>query len=263
LENPTYLIELIVMFAWRAGHGRSDGEPRGFANKLDHYVDDLEEYIDFISKKYYTDKGQTPPPLILMGQSMGGLLSLLTTLRLGNERVAGIILTAPALGVDMSLELKIQKFFAPVINTLAPKARIVDAVDPSEMSRNKVAVQQYIDDPLTQTGKLVARTAIGMSGAFDIIKSRRGEITVPILTLHGTADKCTWPKATEDFFRNVGTPVEKKRFLKLPEMYHELLEEPETDQILEYINAFASSGGKEFAKVDGVESDGVIEVVFK
>jgi glycerol kinase len=31
------------------------------------------------------------------------------------------------------------------------------------MSRNKDAVQRYIDDPLIQTGKLVARTAIGVS----------------------------------------------------------------------------------------------------
>lgn len=109
------------------GHGRSDGEPRGYADNLEHYVEDLEEYIDLVSKKNYSDKGVTSPPLILMGQSMGGLLSLLTTLHLGNDRVSGVILTAPALGVDMSFELKVQKFFAPVINTLAPKARIVDA----------------------------------------------------------------------------------------------------------------------------------------
>lgn len=247
----------------RQGHGRSDGEPRGYAEKLEHYVEDLEEYIDSVSKKKYIDRGEIPPPLILMGQSMGGLLSLLATLNMGNNRVAGIILTAPALGVDMSLELKVQKFFAPVIDTLAPKARIVDAVDPWEMSRNKEAVQQYIDDPLTETGKLVARTAIGMSNGFEVIKKRRGDITVPILALHGTGDKCTCPKATEEFFRSVGTPAEKKRFLKLPGLYHELLEEPETNQILEYIIVFASSGGKEFAKVDGEESDGVIDVTFK
>jgi acylglycerol lipase len=230
---------------------------------MDHFVDDLIEYIESVSKENYTDKGETPPPLLLMGQSMGGLISLLTTLRLGNEKVAGVILTAPALGVDMSLELKVQKFFAPIINTLAPKARIVDAVDPWEMSRNKEAVQQYIDDPLVQTGKLVARTAIGMSKNFEVVKNRRGEITVPILALHGMGDKCTWPKATEDFMKHVGTSVENKRFLKLPGMYHELFEEPETDQILEYVTVFAASSGKEFAKVDGEEIDGVVDVVFE
>ena len=230
---------------------------------MNHFVEDLEEYIDSVSKEHYKDKGQMPPPLILMGQSMGGLVSLLTTLHIGNDRVSGIILTAPALGVDLNLELRIQKFFAPVIDTVAPKARIVDAVSPWEMSRNKEAVQRYIDDPLTQTGKLVARTAIGMSNGFDVVRARRGEITVPILAMHGMCDKCTWPKATDEFFCNVGTPVEKKKYLKLPAMYHELLEEPETDQILEYITVFAASAGKEFANVPGEEVDGVIDVVFK
>jgi len=257
-ETHFYILNIRVK-----GHGRSDGEPRGYAKKIDHFVDDLEEYVDLVSEDNYKKKGETPPPLILMGQSMGGLLSVLTTLRFGNERVAGVILSAPALGVDMNLELKIQKFFGPVIDTLVPKAKIVDAVDPWEMSRNKTAVQQYIDDPLTQTGKLVARTAIGISNAFEAVKSRRGEITVPILALHGTGDKCTWPKATEDFMNGVGTPVDKRRFLKLPEMYHEFLEEPETDQILEYINVFARSGGNKFAKVEGEEYNGVIDVVFK
>lgn len=258
---PAFLT--FIIFLYSTGHGRSEGEPRGYAEKLDHFVDDLVEYIESVSKENYTEKGQTPPPLMLLGQSMGGLLAVLATLRLGNERVAGVILTAPALGVDMSLELKVQQFFAPVINRLAPKARIVDAVNPWDMSRNKDAVQQYIDDPLTQTGKLVARTAIEMSKSFEVVKDRRGEINVPILVLHGMADKCTSPKATEDFVKFVGTPTEKKRFLKLPGMYHELLEEPETDQILEYINVFVASSGNEFAKADGEESDGVISVVFK
>ena len=244
------------------GHGRSDGEPRGYAEKFDHFVDDLAEYIE-ICKKKYTDKGETAPPIILLGQSMGALISVLTTLRLGSDKVAGIILTAPALGVDMNLELRIQKFFAPVINTLAPKARIVDAVDPQEMSRNKDAVQAYIDDPLCSIGKLVARTAIGMSNGFEVVKSRRGEVTCPVLVLHGTCDKCTSSKASEDFFKHVGTSVDKKQYLKLQGMYHELLEEPETDHLLKSIASFAGSAGKTFAKVEGEHNEGVINVVFK
>lgn len=154
---------------------------------------------------------------------------------------------------DLCLSYITVKKWSPYFNT----------VDPWEMSRNKEAVQQYIDDPLTQTGKLVARTAIGMSSGFEVVKNRRREITVPILALHGTDDKCTWPKATEEFFRQVGTSINEKKYLKLPGMYHEILEEPETDQILEYVTEFAGSGGKKFPKVDGVDNEGVIDVVFK
>lgn len=44
---------------------------------------------------------------------MGGLISVMAVLKLGSYHVKGLILTAPALGVDMNIELKIQKLFAP------------------------------------------------------------------------------------------------------------------------------------------------------
>lgn len=244
------------------GHGRSDGEPRGYTENFDHYVGDLLDYIKQCQKKY-TDKDGTCPPLILLGQSMGALISVMVVLRLGSYHVGGIILTSPALGVDMNLELKVQKFFAPLIDKYMPKAKIVDAVRPKDLSRNPEAVQAYIDDPLCTKGKLIARTAIQMSKSFDVVKERRGEVTCPILILHGTDDRVTSIKASREFFHHVGTPVTNKRFLQLPGMYHELLEEPEVDQLMVAIVEFASNGGKQFCEMEGEENDGLINVTLK
>lgn len=245
------------------GHGRSDGQPRGYVEKFDYFVDDLLDYIKNCQAKYKMEKGGKCPPLVLIGQSMGALISAMAVLRLGSYHVAGLCITSPALGVDMSPVMKVQKFFAPVIDRTMPKANIVDGVRPVDMARNQKAVQAYIDDPLCFKGKTVARTAIQMSKSFDLIESRRGEITCPLLVIHGTDDRCTSIKASRDFFYNVGTPLNKKMFLQLPGMYHELLEEPETDQIVVSIIGFASSGGKEFSKVEGEEIDGLINVKFK
>lgn len=244
------------------GHGRSEGEPRGYADKFDHYVSDLLDYIQQCQQKY-KDSGKEVPPLVLMGQSMGALVSVMAVLRLGSYHVAGLILTSPALGVDMNLELKVQKAFAPLINKWMPKANIVDGVRPKDMSRNLEAVQAYIDDPLVQKGKLIARTAIEMDKSFTVAKERRGEITCPLLILHGTDDKCTSINASRDFFKSVGTGVERKRFLQLPGLYHELLEEPEVDELMVCIVGFASSGGKEFVQMKGDETDGLISVEFR
>ena len=73
----------------------------------------------------------------------GALISVLAALRLGSYHVGGLVLTSPALGVDMNLELKVQKAFAPMIDRFIPKAKIVDAVRPKDLSRNKKAVQAY------------------------------------------------------------------------------------------------------------------------
>ncbi len=241
------------------GHGRSDGEPRGYVEHFDHYVADLVDFIQHCKMKY-ADKGETCPPLILLGHSMGALISVLAALRLGSENIGGLVLTGPALGVDMNPVLRIQKMFAPAIDKFLPKSKIVDAVRPKDMSRNPQAVQAYINDPLIPKGKLIARTAIQVDRTFDVVKEMRGDITCPILMLHGTNDRCTSIKASRDFFRNAGSS--KKQFLQLPGLFHEIFEEPEVDQFMPSIVGFVSSGGKEFVDISGKEEDGLIDVVF-
>ena len=194
---------------------------------------------------------------------MGGLVSIMVALRLGSDNVKGLILSSPALGIDMNLLLTVQKFFAPVINAFAPKARVVDAVRPDELSRNPQVVRAYNDDPLIQKGKTVARTAIEISKTFDVVKERRHEITCPMLILQGTDDRVTSTNASLDFFCNVGSL--RKRYLRLGGLYHEILEEPQTPLFLSSIVEFASSGGTKFAVcLNGkeTEEEGLIDVEF-
>lgn len=243
------------------GHGRSEGDPRGYVEKFDNYVVDLLDYIQRCKKKY-VDKGDSCPPLLLMGHSMGALISVMAALRLGSTNIGGLILTGPALGIDMNVVLHAQKMLSPVIDMFLSKRRIVDAVRPEDMSRNSDAVQAYIDDPLIPKGKIIARTAIQVDRTFDVVKDRRGSITCPLLILHGTNDRSTSIKASRDFFRNVGSS--KKRFLQLPGLFHEIFEEPEVDQFMPSIVGFASSGGIQFVDVDGEQDEnGLIDVVFK
>lgn len=89
------------------GNGRSDGEPRGYTETFDHYVNDTVEYIQLVRSKYEKDQC---PPLVLMGDSLGGCIAVVTALKMGNGKSnMSLILLSPALGVDMNLELKIQK----------------------------------------------------------------------------------------------------------------------------------------------------------
>ena len=247
------------------GHGRSDGWPRGYADKFNDYVVNVVDYIRQCWTEYADDDGiiDARPLLILMCQSMGGLVCVMAALRLGSDQVGGIILTDPALGVDMDLMLTIQKFFAPAIDRLLPRAKIVDAVNPRDLSRNPRAVRAYIEDPHIEKGKIVARTAIGMDKAFDVARARRGEIACPILLLHGTDDRVTSASASLDFFRNIGST--RKRYLRLRGFFHELFEEPGTEEeVVKSIVVFASAGGGAFADIAGEgEEAGVFDVEVK
>ena len=90
-----------------------------------------------------------------MGQSMGALISIMAAWRLGSYHIDGLILTSPALGVDMNFTLKLQKMIAPALDRCLPKAKIVDAVRPKDLSRNPQAVEAYIDDEYITKGKLI------------------------------------------------------------------------------------------------------------
>ena len=151
--------------------------------------------------------------------------------------------------------LTIQKFLAPAIDRLLPRAKIVDAVNPRDLSRYPRAVRAYIEDPHTEKGKMVARTAIGIDKAFDVARARRGEIACPILLLHGTDDRVASASASLDFFRIIGST--RKRYLRLHGFFHELFEEPRTEEeVVKSIVVFASAGGGAFADIAGEGEEG-------
>ena len=95
------------------GHGQSDGE-RAFCNSIEDYVDDCCQFIQ---------ESTTEGNLILVGHSMGGLITLLAAKRLG-DKVTALGMTSPALGVVMDLEKKIQKFISPLIDVTIPHAKV-------------------------------------------------------------------------------------------------------------------------------------------
>ena len=158
--------------------------------------------------------------------------------------------------------LTIQKFLAPAIDRLLPRAKIVDAVNPRDLSRYPRAVRAYIEDPHTEKGKMVARTAIGIDKAFNLARVRRGEIACPILLLHGTDERVASASASLDFFRIIGST--RKRYLRLHGFFHELFEDPRTEEeVVKSIVVFASAGSGAFADIarEGEEAGGYYIII--
>ena len=242
------------------GHGRS-GICRMpcYTEAFSDYTTDLLQYIK-LCQKTYTDKDEEVPPLILAGQSMGGIISSSAVLRLGSDHVGGLMVTSPAFGVDMGLEMKIQKAVGPLLDRFLPTAKLVDAVRPEDMTRNKAGVEAYRNDPMCYPNtKLVLHTGWELSKSFDMMKSKRAEITCPVLILHGSGDRCTSINASRDFFQGIGTPEHLKQFIELPGLFHELLVEPEVERVMASLVEFAASAGRQFAEVEGVtNADGTV-----
>ena len=130
----------------------------------------------------------------------------------------------------MLLVLKVQNIFAGVLNALTPNARIVPAVRHEDMSRDAREIEAYQNDPLCTTGNL--RVSVGYHGMkrMKMLVPSAKEFTLPLLVLHGTADKCTSPAAAEAFCASVAS--EDKTFHPFEGLFHMLFHEPERAQVM-------------------------------
>lgn len=223
------------------GHGQSEGSPRCYCQKFDDYVDD---YAQFVEENWK----EGDPPIFLISQSLGGLMSIFLSVRLG-DKVKGMILGSPACGVMMDLEKKVQLFLAPLLDCLCPKAKLVDAVRAEDLSRDQEQVKANVADPLIVKGKLCAHTGIEISKAFVKLREEvQSQVKCPLLIFHGTEDKATEIVSSEAFFHNSATPLSSKLFVRLPGFYHETFHEikAEKDPVLEFVTNFITSGGTQF-----------------
>jgi alpha-beta hydrolase superfamily lysophospholipase len=101
-------------------------------------VDDFEQVVENAASSR-----QKELPMFLGGHSMGGLVAAHVALD-SRRRWSGLILHSPALDVEWNTMLRFQAKIGGVMSTLFPKARIVPAVRPEDMSQDPLVVQDYL-----------------------------------------------------------------------------------------------------------------------
>ncbi|GAX72846.1 hypothetical protein CEUSTIGMA_g301.t1 [Chlamydomonas eustigma] len=232
------------------GHGKSDPHEkleRSLVWQFKHLVEDFYEVVDnFESReaeilrilKALVINPPKPVPVFLGGHSMGGLVAAHAALSPPPHfQWAGLLLHSPALDVEWNAMLRIQAQLGSVMSTLIPKARIVPAVRPEDMSQDPSVVQDYLSDPLNTIGNVCARTGNEILTAFRQLGRRSKDLCLPIYIAHGTNDRCTSFAASSRFLKDVSSS--DKTFNDFPGGYHELLHGPEwrdaTDSMTRWI----------------------------
>ncbi len=204
---------LVAAFDLR-GHGRSSGVRADVATFDDH-LRDLDVFLARVRGREAT------LPIFEMGHSMGGAIVTLHTLTRKPSDVRGIVLSAAALGVNVS---GFTRGATRAVATLAPDAGIFH-LDLGDFSRDAETVRASKADPLVFTGGAPARTAVALLDAIEAIREHAGELTVPVLAVHGEDDKITPPQGSRDLIRRAASRDKTLRIL--PHLYHDLLHEPE------------------------------------
>ncbi len=209
------------------GHGRSDG-PRALIDRLDNAVADLDQLV-------LDARAQHPGLAVyLLAHSMGATIALSYALE-HQDRLAGLILSGALAALEAGAPLRL---IGRALSVVAPQLPLI-GVDPSLISRDPEVVSTYVSDPLVHHGKLPARTLAELASAIDRFPGSVPAITVPTLILYGSADKLCPPAGSEMLGRRIG--ADDKSVKRYDGLFHEILNEPERDEVLADIREWLSA----------------------
>ena len=202
------------------GHGQSDG-PRGNIGRVDAAADDVGSMLAEASTRHPGTPAVPSRPQLRRPRHAA----------LHHPRpveLAGVVLSAPL--ADASAAPKVLQLIAPLIGRIAPNLGTVP-VPSDTVSRDAAVVKDYETDPLNfHGGKLPAQTGAELMKTIGPIYQRIGDLRLPLLVLHGTADKLVPPSASKAVAEKAGSP---DLTLKLYDgLYHEILNEPERDEVV-------------------------------
>ncbi|TVZ56081.1 alpha-beta hydrolase superfamily lysophospholipase [Lutibacter sp. Hel_I_33_5] len=201
------------------GHGKTSGK-RGHNPSYDAVLESISEVIEK-AKNSFPNK-----PVFLYGHSMGGNTVINYTLKKDNE-ITGTIATSPFLKLAFqppSWKISLGK----IMQKIAPSITLGNELDANDISRDKVEVQKYIDDPLVHD-KISPNFSLTFIDTGKWAIENAANLKTPMKLFHGTSDKIIDFKGSEDF-----TKKSKKASLKLYEDgYHELHNDLCKDEMLQ------------------------------
>ncbi|MBC7420664.1 MAG: lysophospholipase [Bdellovibrio sp.] len=211
------------------GHGDSEGN-RVWVEEFNDYIADLGTYYDFVKK------AEPNKPIFIFGHGMGGAIATMFSLRKVRS-IQGMILSAPALkvGDDVSRFLiGTAKFLGTALPTLA-----VFGIKDENFSRDPQVIKAGKADPLIYHHNAPARTAAELLKIIDYIQDHMSEVSDSFLALHGDKDLVTNPEGSKELYQKA---ITQNKSLKIyPGMYHDLLHEPEKDQVYADILAWLNN----------------------
>ena len=202
------------------GFGQSEGK-KGHALSVEEYLEGI-EYLIAESRKRFPNT-----PIFLYGHSMGGNLVLNYLIR-KNPDIRGVIASAPFITTDnppASWLIAIAKF----MKNIAPGIRQDNGLNLADLSTDPKVIETYKADPLVHPHVTFGGAVTLFAGA-DYLVAYEGGINVPLLIMHGSADKITSPNGSKRFAKNVKGDITLKIW---DGMFHEIHNEPDQKQVFD------------------------------
>lgn len=218
----------VYSFDYR-GHGKSPGLP-GYVDRFSDYINDLQAFGDMVRKNHHDSR------LFLVGHSIGGTIAI-TYATQHQDELDGLVVSGATLQVGASVS-PVMIMAARVLSCLLPKAGL-DIIDATAISRDQNVVAAYTNDPLVYRGKIRARLGAEIIKAIQKLPLQMAQINLPILIMHGSADRLSDPSGSQILYQKVSSG---DKTLKLYDgCYHEIFNEPERQQVFADMEAWLAT----------------------
>jgi alpha-beta hydrolase superfamily lysophospholipase len=205
------------------GHGLSAGR-RGHAPDFANLLDDLEIFIDESTKHLGNSL-----PRFLYGHGLGGNL-VINYMMQNPSDLDGAIVTSPAFERTHPPS-KLKVVVLRIMATIVPGFPIKNGLETNALSRNLAIVKAYQDD-------VYVHNALSARLGFDILNSgwealqNAEKWETPLLLMHGTGDRITSHKSSQQFAAIAGDQVE---LVLWESFYHELHHDFGSEKAIEHI----------------------------
>ncbi|GMR11719.1 MAG: monoacylglycerol lipase [Anaerolineae bacterium] len=196
------------------GHGRSPGS-RGHIDRWEDYREDLRSFLQWIST------WEPARPRFVLGHSMGALIVLDFVLRYPGGLAGAIVSGVPLEPVGVASPLLVTT--ARLLSRVWPGFPLSLNLETAALSRDPEVVRAYEEDPLVH-GTASARWGTETLDTIEWIKDHTSDVRLPLLMIHGGADRINAAEGTRRFFEAVTHPDKELRVY--PAAYHE----PHNDQ---------------------------------
>lgn len=201
------------------GHGNSEGR-RGHIDRFDNFTRALCKFADDVQARY------AETPMILVGHSMGGLISGALLVE-AQEKFAGCVLSGAAVKAAEEPPAWLL-YIGRILSVIMPKLGQLQ-LDASAVSRDPDVVERYVNDPLVYTGKVSVRCATELFSAMAKLREAAQQITLPILFVHGGEDALAAVEGSRILHARVSSV--DKTLIVYDDLYHEIFNEPERARV--------------------------------
>jgi len=194
------------------GNGPSEGK-RGHIDSFSQYTDDLQAAMDYT-------RGQRPKVHFLGGHSLGGLIAAKVALD-NPPYIEGLFLS----GAPFKLAFEPPAWktsLSRCLTGILPSLQLGNELNAADLTHDQQIVERQRKDPYNH-GKVTLNMYAELLKAQQDVMHRGGQLKLPLLILHGGADKINAVSGSEAFYSVVGS--KDKQVIIYDGFYHEIFNE--------------------------------------